>query len=260
MADRETARSSVVRAGRGSRSVARRGVVTALGIIVALGALASCGTHTPRPGPPPRNDQEEFRADVARDRGQLLDGRLDYASRFSTPVGVPRTYQIQLSALGGRVSGPTRLSPTATDTRAFRVGGAQGATLTATSADVRIEFLADPRTRYPVTDPGDIAQWSWTVSASEPGDYDLHLGLTTYQRGSDLALHTLTPAITVRLHVTETWSYRVNSMLSTILAWGGAAVALTALLAFRTPITAFARTRRLTWQERHRDGHRDGYR
>lgn len=227
---------------------------------MALSALSSCGTPPPRPGPPHRGDQATFQQGVAKDRGQLFDGRLDYASRFTTSVGVPRTFRIDLTALSDEASRRTSMSPTLTGSRPFQVGGVEGAALTATSGAVQTKPLADSRTRQVIALPGDRVEWWWSVSASEPGDYELLLTLTTYQGDSDRALYTLAPPIRVHLHVADTWSHRVDSMLSTILAWGGAAVALTALLAFRAPIATFVRTRRDAWRERNRDAHQDGYR
>lgn len=229
----------------------------ALGLffVVAVGTLSACE------GPGSRNqDQAAFQADLASDQGQLFDGRLDYRSRMSTPVGEPRTFRITLTGLSDEAASRSSLDEKLTETRSFPVGGVEGAALTATHPDVRVTLLTDARARQVIARPGDGVEWRWSVSSDEPGDYELLLTVTTYQGDSDRALATLTPPITVRLHVDETWDHRVSSMLSTLLAWGGAAVALTALLTFRAPIVTFVRTRRLAWQERTRDGHQDGYR
>ncbi|WP_405884138.1 hypothetical protein OG762_39795 [Streptomyces sp. NBC_01136] len=254
MGDTETARGSNMPAKGGTRSHGPWGVLLALGLLVTLSTLSGCGT----PGSP-IHDQASFQDTVANDRKQLFDGRLDYRSRLATPVGEPRTFRIVLTALSDEASHRSRSARPHMETRSFQVGGVESASLTSTSPDVRIEPIAEARGKQVIARPGDRADWWWSVSASEPGDYDLFLVLTTYQEDSDRALYTLTPPITVRLRVDETWSHRVDSLLNTILAWGGAAVALTALLAFRAPLVAFVRTRRNARQERIRDSNRDGY-
>ncbi|WP_405534523.1 hypothetical protein OG787_06305 [Streptomyces sp. NBC_00075] len=235
----------------------RTRTLLALGLLLvaAVGVLSACDTDTS-----PYGDQAAFQADLASDRGQLFDGRLDYRSQLATSVGEPRTFRITLTGLSAEAASRSNLEGTLIETRSFPVGGVEGATLTSAHPDVRVALLTDARARQVIARPGDGVEWRWSVSSNEPGDYELLLTVTTYQGDSDRALAALTPPITVHLHVTETWSYRVSSMVSTILAWGGAAVALTALLAFRTPIVTFVRTRRIAWQERHRDNYRDGYR
>jgi hypothetical protein len=47
-------------------------------------------------------------------------------------------------------------------------------------------------------------------------------------------------------------------MINLLMAWGGVAVALTAIIAFRAPLAAFVRARRDAWHERRHQGH-DGY-
>ncbi|MEU6223544.1 hypothetical protein [Streptomyces sp. NPDC047042] len=222
-------------------------------LVVAVGALSACDS-------PASRTQAAFQADVASDRGQLFAGRLEYRSRLSTGVGEPRTFRINLTALSDEAASRSTLDETLTETRSFPVGGVEGAALTATDPDVRVALLTDVEARQVIVRPGDAVEWWWSVSSNEPGDYELLLSVTTYQGDSDRALATLTPPITVRLHVGETWNHRLDAMLSTIVTWGGAAIALTALLAFRAPITTFVQTRRSARQERTHDYHRDGYR
>ncbi|AZQ32280.1 hypothetical protein EJ357_01390 [Streptomyces cyaneochromogenes] len=117
--------------------------------------------------------------------------------------------------------------------------------------------LNDTRARQVIAEPGDRAYWTWSVTATEPGAYELVLGLTTYQGDSNRALHTLNPPITVHLQVENSWSNRIASMRDWLIALGSVAAALLALYAFRTPLTELARARR---EARHeRTGERDGY-
>ncbi|MDX3451509.1 hypothetical protein PV396_06005 [Streptomyces sp. ME02-8801-2C] len=222
-------------------------------LVVAVGALSACDPPGPR-------TQAAFQADVASDRGRLFAGRLDYRSQLSTGVDEPRTFRITLTGLSAEAASRSTLDETLTETRSFPVGGVEGAALTATDPDVRVTLLTDVEARQVIARPGDAVEWWWSVSSNEPGDYELLLSITTYQGDSDRALATLTPPITVRLHVDETWDHSLDAMLSTIVTWGGVAIALTALLAFRAPITTFVQTRKSTRQERHRDHYRDGYR
>jgi hypothetical protein len=202
-------------------------------------------------------DQADLQAGIVNDRRHLFDGLLVYASYVSTPVDDSLTYRVRLTARGEKAAAvPAR---PATQTRSFQVGGVEGAALTAGSGDVKVVLLTDAKTRQVIAEPGDSVEWQWSVSPSEPGDYDLVLALTTYQGDSDRALDTLTPPITVHLGVRNTASHRLHSMQSTLIALGGVAGALLGLYAFRAPLTEFARARGEARRERSRNENRDGY-
>ncbi|MFJ2007973.1 hypothetical protein [Streptomyces chartreusis] len=203
------------------------------------------------------SDQAEFQAKIVDDRKQLFAGRLNYSSRLSVPVGDSATYPIRLTALGEGSSARPTPEPAA-ETRAFQVGGVQGASLTSASSHVRVVRLHDTTARQVIAAPQDTADWNWSITATEPGSYDLVLNLTTYQKDSNRALHTLKPPITVHLQVESTWSHRIASMQDWLIALGSVAAALLALYAFRTPLTELARARREARHERSR-GSRDGY-
>lgn len=231
-----------------------------LGFLVGLALLvATSVTLTLMLGTgeePGRPDQADFQAKIVDDRRQLFDGSLSYRSRVSAPVGESVTYSIKLTALGEDAS--RRVNPErATETRAFQVGGVEGASLTSASGQVRVVRLADIKTRQVIAEPGDTVEWRWGLTASEPGSYDLVLSLTTYQGDSDRALDTLTPPITVRLQIENTWSNRVDSMRNWLIALGSVAAALLALYAFRAPLAEFVQARREA--RRERAGGRHGY-
>lgn len=234
-------------------------VLELLGVLTVLGALVLAALTRPYSAPPPRpDDQASFQADVIDDRKQLFAGRLTYESHISTAVDDSATYSISLTALGEEETDAKKPLQPAKETRDFQVGGVEGAKLTPTSRKVKVAPLADAKSKQIIAEPGDSADWLWSVTASEPGNYELMLTLTTYQRDSDRALATLTPPITVHLSVSDTWPHRIDSMRTSLIAWGSVAVALTALFAFRTPLTAFARTRRDAWREQRNRG-KDGY-
>ena len=141
------------------------------------------------------------------------------------------------------------------------MGGVEGATLSSASGSVHVKLLADTGTKQVIAEPNDAAEWQWSVSPSQPGDYELVLVLTTYQGDSDRALDTLTPPITIHLSVSNTWSHMINSIQNYLIALGGVAAALAAVFAFRAPLVEFTRQRRNSWREGRRDpeDERDGY-
>lgn len=207
------------------------------------------------------SDQAAFQAKVVDDRKQLFDGSLSYWSRVSTAVDESVSYEVSLTALGKDASPTSPLVRPATETRPFQVGGVEGATLSSSSRSVKVELLADAKTKQVIARPGDTANWQWSISPSEPGDYELVLVLTTYQGDSDRALDTLTPPITVHLSVRNTWSHRIGSMQTSLITLGSVAAALAAFFALRAPLTELVRGRRESWRQRRRgqEDERDGY-
>ncbi len=201
-----------------------------------------------------------FRAKVVDDRKQLFDGTLSYRTSLTAVVDDSATYRISLTAeAASRTTAPV---PPGVETRQFQVGGVEGAALSSTNRSVQVELLADNKTKQVIAEPGDTVNWQWTVSASEPGDYELVLVLTTYQGDSDRALDTLTPPITIDLTVSDSWSHRIDSMQTFLITLGSVAAALMAVFAFRAPLVDFIRNRRDSRRQQHRDqeDERDGYR
>ncbi|MEU6141434.1 hypothetical protein ABZ848_13840 [Streptomyces sp. NPDC047081] len=213
----------------------------------------STASSTPVPA-----DQAFFQARIVDDRKQLFAGILTFRSHASTDVDDTVTYAITLLALGEQDSRSSQAHPVGTETRKFQVGGIEGASLTPDSSGVEVKPLADTKTKQVIAQPGDIIRWQWTVAANEPGNYDLVLELTTYQGDSERALATLTPPITIHLSVHNTFSHRVSSMRNGLIAWGGVAMALAALFAFRTPLISFVRSKNEARQEKRSRG-QDGY-
>ncbi|MFF4250200.1 hypothetical protein ACFY1L_03195 [Streptomyces sp. NPDC001663] len=241
----------------------RRRVTTAgrcLSFLLALGfvaLLASCGVPDgANKGPEDveqRPRQADLQASIVNDRKHLFDGSLAYDPAVSVNVGESLTYDVRLTARGEK-SG--RAAQAALVTRAFQVGGEEGATLASGSRQVRIVLLGDG-SEQAIAQPGEDAAWQWSVSADEPGDYDLALTVTTYQGDSNLALDTLHPPIKIHLTVHNTWSHRIDSMNDWLITASGVATALVAIYALRAPLTEFVRTRGEA--RRQRDQSRDGY-
>ncbi|GAA3302402.1 hypothetical protein GCM10020295_48140 [Streptomyces cinereospinus] len=154
-------------------------------------------------------------------------------------------------------TGPPTAPPEDSKIGHVPVGGVEGASLTSPSNEVAIRPLFDSSVKQIVTQPADRAEWEWAVSASKPGKYKLKLRITTYQGESNRALATSRP-VTIQIHVTTTVSHRVSWLRGELVAWGGVAVALVAILTFRAPILTLLRARRESLLERRRQG-RDGY-
>jgi hypothetical protein len=235
----------------------RFAAVWCLLLLLALG-LAACGVPgESNKGPESvqqRPGQADLLASVVNDRKHLFDGSLAYDPSVSVSVGGSLTYDVRLTSRGEKSSRGT--AQVALVTRAFQVGGVEEATLSAGDSAVRVVLLS-PRVKQVIAQPGDPADWQWSVSATEPGDYDLTLTVTTLQGDSDRALDTLTPPITVHLTVHNTWSHRFASMQNWLYAAAGSAGALAGIYALRAPLTELVRGRREARQRRNEG--RDGY-
>lgn len=227
-------------------------------LFVALSAGGGSGCTAKKNSDP---DQAAFQAKVMDDRKQLFGGRLLYRARVSADVGDSVTYTISLTALGEDASRKLAQVRPSTKSRPFQVGGVEGATLSSTSRSVKVELLADTKTKQIIVAPGDTASWQWSISPSKPGDYALVLTLATYQGESDRALDTLSPPLTIHLSVHNTWSHWINSIQTWLITLGSVAAALTVLFTFRAPLAEFMRNRWDSWRQRHRGRHdeRDGY-
>ncbi|MFF4501485.1 hypothetical protein [Streptomyces sp. NPDC001401] len=242
----------------------RRRSITAgrrLSFLFALGLvalLASCGVGDTSGGsgeaPGLRPGQADLQASVVSDRKHLFNGSLAYDPSVSMSVGGSLTYDVLLTARGEKSVG---FAQAVLVTRAFQVGGVEGAALTCGSRNVRVVMLTDSKPEQIIAQPGDPAEWQWSVSADEPGDYDLALTVTTYQGDTKRALDTLRPPIKIHLTVHNTWSHRITSLKDWLIAAGGIATALVAVYALRAPLTEFVRARGEA--RRQRDQSRDGY-
>ncbi|MGW6732789.1 hypothetical protein [Streptomyces sp. NPDC055013] len=253
--------------------------VTCLMATVAIGALIAVtivfyGDGDPAPGPSPdpsfgteeptepanpseqaTPSQTDFLEDVSQDRKTLVPGGFRFPESASSAVGRSTSVSVTLWMDGNY---PGRTSPSAgSETHPIPVGGVEGASLTSPSNEVRIRPLFDPSVKQIVTEPTDQADWEWAVSASEPGEYKLVLRITTYQGESNRALATSAP-VTIRFHVANTVSHRLSWLRAELVAWGGVAAAVVALLAFRVPLLNMVRARRDALLERRRQG-TDGY-
>lgn len=226
-------------------------------LLLALG-LAACGVPGESDKAPEsvrqRPGQADLQASVVDDRKHLFDGSLAYDPSVSVSVDGNLTYDVRLTARDEKSSHGT--AQAALVTRAFQVGGAEGAALSAGDSDVRVVLLTPMPKHQFIARPGDTAEWQWSVSATEPGDYGLALTVTTFQGDSDRALDTLAP-ITIHLSVHNTWSHRFASMQNWLYTAAGIAGALVAVHALRAPLTELVRGRREA--RRQRDEDRDGY-
>lgn len=197
--------------------------------------------------------QADLRASIVNDRKQLFDGSLTYTPDVSMPVGRHLTYDVVLTARGEKSS--HRALRAALATRAFRVGGWQGAGLSSDNPAVKVSM--ETTAQQAIAAPGESAYWKWSVTADEPGDYDLYLTVITYQGRTNRALETLDPPIDVRLTVRDTWSHRLASMRNWLFTAAGMAGALVGLYALRAPLTELVRGRREARKQRNES--RDGY-
>lgn len=227
-------------------------------LLLALG-LAACGVPgESNKGPESvgqRPGQADLQSSIVDDRKHLFDGSLAYDPSVSVSVGDSLTYDVRLTARGEKSSHGT--AQAALVTRAFQVGGVEEAALSAGDADVRVVSLT-PDVKQVIAQPGDLAEWQWSVSAGEPGDHDLALTVTTFQGDSDRALDTLAPPISVHLSVRDTWSHRFASMQDGLYTAAGIAGALAGVYALRAPLTELVRGRREARQQRSEDRD-DGY-
>lgn len=235
--------------GFGGCSGVRRSIA-ACGCLLLL--LTACGGAPDEKRLGPGLSQTDLLASIVNDRKQLFDGSLAYAPSVSVPVGGSLRYDVVLTARGETSRRATR---TAVQTRVFRVGGMQGARLTPYSRQVRTVLLSEAR--QPIARPGDSALWEWSVSADEPGDYELGLTVITYQGGTKRALETLNPPIDVHVKVRDTWSHRFTSMRDWLFTAAGIAGALVGIYALRAPLAELVRERREA--RKRRDESRDGY-
>jgi hypothetical protein len=247
-------------------STVRTGAAVA-GCLSLLLVLASCGTGGDSASPDATSGQADLLASVRNDREHLFAGSLSYATSVTVSVDDTVTYDVRLTARAENASHGTTQRVAAT--RTFRVGGVEGAALTSASQDVRVVLRGDQQREQVIARPGELAAWGWSISASEPGDYDLGLTVTTYQGRSHIALDTLAPPLTVHLRVRDTWSHRWNSTLDSVGTWGGIGAALTTItavvVACRDRLTALLRARRESWRARGQqrdagvDEERQGY-
>ncbi|MFI7402065.1 hypothetical protein ACIBW9_16610 [Streptomyces sp. NPDC049541] len=241
--------------GGGTGVRTRIAAIWSLVLLLALG-LAACGV--PDQGSAGAElGQADLQASVVNDRKHLFDGSLTYTPYVSMNVGGHLKYDVILTARGAKSS--HRTARTARVTRAFRVGGVQGARLSADSQNVRV--VSQSEEKQPIGEPGDTAEWQWSVSATEPGDYELAVTVTTFQGDTDRALETLHPPITVHLTVHNTWSHRFTSMQNWLFTAAGIAGALAGIYALRAPLTELLRGRRDARKQRgeNLDEDRDGY-
>ncbi|MHB9757318.1 hypothetical protein ACYBSK_23325 [Streptomyces sp. BYX5S] len=216
---------------------------------------SSAAASAPPSGKP---DQAVFRDDVAADRRSLLAGVISCRQRLSADVGDSVVFGVRLRAVPASAVADSAPPTGAVKRWAFPVGGVQGASLTATSRHVEVRSLGDSKAEQVIAETGDTAFWEWAVAADRPGVYALKLGMTTFRGTSDQALAALNPPLTIRFEAHNTVSHSVSWLRAEVVAWGGVAVALVALLAFRTPLLTFVRGRREARRERHDRG-RDGY-
>ncbi|MEV6944816.1 hypothetical protein AB0N07_22970 [Streptomyces sp. NPDC051172] len=222
-------------------------------LLLTLG-LAACGGVPRESGSGAGLGQAALEASIRNDRKHLFDGSLTYTPDISMSVGGRLTYAVVLTARGEKSS--RRAAQAALETRVLRVGGWQGAGLSADDPEVKT-VLHGPE-KQPIVAPGENAQWQWSVSADEPGDYDLALTVITYQGNTNRALETLDPPISVHLKVYNTWSHRFSAMRNWLYTAAGIAGALVGIYALRAPLTELVQGRREA-RKQQRDENRDGY-
>ena len=176
-------------------------------LLAGLLLLVSCGT-VPHP-----KDQGWYQAQIASDRGELIDGTLEYPRVGTLKVGEKYFFVVTLSGTlvtvspsPGRTTYPSPVS----------VGGAVGVTLTCTG----IDCAAESSTRQNIVTPGDVASWAWTLTAHQAGPAHVSLKATTFDRDTNNVLLETHP-IDQEISITATLSYTAHRLAAWAMVLAG---------------------------------------
>lgn len=207
--------------------VAGRSCLVGVGL-TALLLAETAGAHAaesvPTPTPVTKSSQAEFIQEVKGDLGQLFLVELRVTTPKRYPVGQPRTVTAEL-----RPPPPNAALDRAVGVRApnlTRAGGRQRAVLKA--ADTSAVEVTDLNTDDKLVVSGEeLASWSWSVKAQEPGRHDLSL-IVSVQRGAtggvlvadERSLTVVTP---------RTVTGTVKQVTGMLQGWGGLVAAVVAL-------------------------------
>lgn len=181
-------------------------------------------------------DQVAFINKAARDRKGLFDGQLAYDPPIPVNVNDTTQFTAELSALSSDQPPPDHIVAR----RNLRVGGVQGAELTAPDGDVDIAL--DGSNHQLLTRDNTVV-WQWELTPRTPGHHRLSLVVETYQGSTTNVLERTKPPITVELTAKNTFAYRLGEMKNWLIAAGSIIGATGVIFAFfRRPLFAlFAR-------------------
>ncbi|MBM0201849.1 hypothetical protein JNW90_01100 [Micromonospora sp. STR1s_5] len=172
------------------------GLRLALTLLLGFDLLTGGGLsgHLTRPQAPPDSDQLRYRASVDKERLALFTGTLQSLSYPMGAVGTSFPITVFLCGPDARADrcvtstmtpqpGATAAAPPSVQATSAPLGGRVEARLT--SGDSRIDIV--PLHGWPIqplTGRADVGRWEWSVTASDPGSYQLFLQVTVLAGGS----------------------------------------------------------------------------
>jgi hypothetical protein len=187
--------------------------------------LVSCGSS---PGEVAEsNSQVNVMESINRDRSELIDGALQYSRLVPVRIGATEMFHVWLIAYTREAPVPKSfIRPR--DLYNLRVGGVEGATLTAASGGVTITAIGP--TRGLIGKPNDEVEWSWSLKPTQPGTYVLDLVVVTYQGQTSNPLYTLNPPLVLTLVAKNSFGHSVGAVESALLPIAGIAGSLAAVI------------------------------
>jgi hypothetical protein len=160
-------------------------------------------------GPPPT--QATFEALIRQDRAELMTGQLFYFAPQKVAVGTTSLLTVGLeSAQSNKPVPPGQKRPHIM----LKVGGVEGATLTAVAGNVTVSRIG-PATGL-IAQPGDQVVWRWDLSAHQPGPVVLDLVVVTYLGNTSEPLYTLSPPLAIRIPAVNTLGNQARSVGSDV--------------------------------------------
>jgi hypothetical protein len=184
--------------------------------------------HGTAPGALP--DQVNLQSLIVNDRKHLFAGVLTYYPLRPMAVGSTLELSVTLTGTGQNPGQVVIPHGNVIGSRSLRVGGVEGATLSARGSGIQISPVGP--TRGLIGQPGDSVYWYWDITPSEPGDYILQLVVVTYLGTSDNPLSVVNPPVPIALNVTDTWSHRLDSVKGWIIGFGAFFGALVIIFTF----------------------------
>lgn len=142
-----------------------------------------------------------------------MAGRLSYTAPQAIAVSTTRAVTVTLEAADHlKPVPPGQTQPHVT----LKVGGLEGATLTATNGSIAITRVG-PATGL-IAQPGDEVSWTWDLTPQEPGPVVLDLVVVTYLGDTSEPLYTLSPPLVIRLTAGNTIGHQTTAVGSDITA------------------------------------------
>jgi hypothetical protein len=202
-----------------------RRFAVAVGLVAYACLLVACGSSPS--AVTEGNSQVNVMESINRDRSELIDGALRYSHLAPVRIGAAETFHVWLIAYTHQVPVPKSfIMPR--DRYDLRVGGVEGAALTAASGGVTITAIGP--TRGLIGKPKDEVEWSWSLKPGQPGTYVLDLVVVTYQGQTSNPLYTLNPPLVLTLVAKNSFGHRVAAVESALLPIVGIAASLAAVI------------------------------